>query len=165
MSFPNFRKKNMNSITKTLILLFILICSITNAQNPRRERIRAQKVAFITDQLQLTTTEAEKFWPIYNNFEKNTQKLKRNDMRKLRNEFDASGGDSISNEEAERFLDRLITIEEKLYNQKRKLIKDLRQVIPAKKIIKLRRVEEEFNKTLIKKFRELRQRGNLRNRN
>ena len=33
-----------------------------------RERIQAARVAYITDQLALTPTEAEKFWPIYREF-------------------------------------------------------------------------------------------------
>ena len=35
-----------------------------------RETIQAQKVAFITQETGLTTDEAEKFWPLYNEMEK-----------------------------------------------------------------------------------------------
>lgn len=34
----------------------------------RREWVEAQKVAFITDRLELTPTESEKFWPLYRQY-------------------------------------------------------------------------------------------------
>ncbi|MFP2996491.1 sensor of ECF-type sigma factor [Spongiivirga sp. MCCC 1A20706] len=149
----------MNSITKTILLLFISFSSISFAQGPVRERIKAQKVAFITDQLKLTVDEAEKFWPIYNKFDQSTHQLRRVEMRKLRREFEAKGGDSMSDAEATVLLDRLLKIEDQLHQEKTQLILDLKKVIPAKKIIKLRRVEEEFNKQLIKRFRDRRKKN------
>ncbi len=148
----------MNSITKTLILLLFFIGSTLQAQ-PKRERIKAQKVAYITNQLQLTADEAAKFWPIYNSYEDKTHLLKRRDMRKLRRDFEELGGDSISDAEANKLLNRLITIEDELHKNKTQFIEDLRKVISPKKIIKLRRTEEEFNRQLIKKFREGRRRN------
>ncbi|NER18493.1 hypothetical protein [Spongiivirga citrea] len=148
----------MNSITKTIILLLFFMGSTVQAQ-PRHERIKAQKVAYITNQLELTSDEAAKFWPIYNKHEANMHQLRRKDMRNLRKEFQDQGGDAISDAEASKLLDRLITIEDKMHMEKTQLTTDLRKVISAKKIIKLRRAEEEFNKQLIKKFREGRRRN------
>lgn len=35
---------------------------------PPKERIKALKVAYITKELNLTSAEAEKFWPVYNDY-------------------------------------------------------------------------------------------------
>jgi hypothetical protein len=45
--------------------------SFANAQNgngQRQEKIQALKIAFITQKLKLTPAEAEKFWPVYNQY-------------------------------------------------------------------------------------------------
>ena len=47
-------------------------------------------------------------------------------------------------------------IEEDLFNLKKKFIKDLQGVISAKKIIKLKKAEEDFNRELLKQMREKR---------
>lgn len=58
-----------------LILLFIIpgSFSILKAQVPneetRVEKIQSLKIAFITQKLQLTPDEAQKFWPVYNQYD------------------------------------------------------------------------------------------------
>jgi hypothetical protein len=42
----------------------------------KREQIKAMKVAFITTELDLNSSEAEKFWPIYNAFEEKEFEIK-----------------------------------------------------------------------------------------
>jgi hypothetical protein len=44
-----------------------------------RQRIQSQRVAFFTQRLELTPAEAEKFWPLYNTFQ--------NERERLMNEF------------------------------------------------------------------------------
>ena len=65
---------------KKLIILSLL-CFLTFTafaqHDEKRERVKALKIAFITEQLNLTETEAQKFWPIYNAFEDNNNKLRR----------------------------------------------------------------------------------------
>ena len=64
-----------------LIILFLLPANILLAQekNEDREaqhkRIKALKVAFITQELELTDKLAQEFWPIYNEYERKKRKL------------------------------------------------------------------------------------------
>ena len=59
------------------------------AQPPKRkgmkDKIRTLKVEFITEKLNLSSVEAEKFWPIYNVFDKTYMKLKHEKLRGLKN--------------------------------------------------------------------------------
>jgi hypothetical protein len=55
---------------KYLLILFVMLgsFSILKAQDgndTRAEKIKSLKIAFITQKLQLSTDEAQKFWPIY----------------------------------------------------------------------------------------------------
>ena len=71
---------------KTQILLFFLLSVLAVNAQPKdkiRERIKAQRVAFITDRLSLTPDEAQKFWPIYNQFTDEFEGVKK-EMNRLR---------------------------------------------------------------------------------
>ena len=64
-----------------LILLFVISgsFSILKAQVPdeetRAEKIQSLKIAFITQKLQLTPDEAQKFWPVYNQYDKEVHSI------------------------------------------------------------------------------------------
>ena len=63
----------MNSIKFLFLFVAIFISTNNYSQNRKKinkNRVKAHKIAFITDQLNLTTDEAEVFWPIYNAHEK-----------------------------------------------------------------------------------------------
>ena len=60
---------------KYLYSLFIVLtfCFSTNAQKRKghKEKIKLLKISYLTEQLDLTSLEAEKFWPVYNEHSKN----------------------------------------------------------------------------------------------
>jgi hypothetical protein len=141
--------------TKIIISVFLLFTSITFGQNfkEKREKIKALKVAFITEQLELTTDEAQKFWPIYNANEEKQFELRHKKMRSIINKFENGGLEKLSDKEASLLIDQIETIEDELHASKKAYIKELKTVISAKKIIKLKKAEDEFNKKLLKQFR------------
>ena len=143
---------------KKLIPILVLLISLSGfAQRGGKmnERIKAQKTAFITEKLSLTADEAAKFWPIYNEFEAKRNKIKSEDLRavkmKMRNNPD------MSDKEADELLEILIKAENDLHAAKLKLVKDLKTVLSAKKIIRLRAAEDEFNRILFQRLKEMRQ--------
>lgn len=145
------------------IIGLVLLSFSTFAQGGEkmRERIKAQKIAFITEQLNLTPDEATKFWPVYNQFEAKTEKVRNEDMRnikmKMRNNPD------MSESEADTLLQDLITAEDKMHRAKIDLMNDLKGIISSKKIIRLKRAEDEFNRKLLERLKELRNKRGKRN--
>ena len=78
---------------KKYLLLIITIFgsfSFVAAQNGRQEKIQALKVAFITQKLQLTPAEAEKFWPVYNQYDNEIRQVRANNRN----------GDVLDNEQS-----------------------------------------------------------------
>ena len=140
---------------KNTFILFtsLLITSFAIAQDrmDRNEKIKALKTAYITEKLDLTKAEAEKFWPIYNAFEERMHEL-RGQAYKDRKSVDI---ENMTEVEANNHLEKLkaTNIERNnLYNQ---YIIDLQGVIASKKIILLKKVEEDFKR---KMFEELKRR-------
>ena len=139
-----------------LLYIIILLISVSSFAQPKQGKIRALKIAFITEKLNLTETEAEKFWPIYNAYDKNTSKIKHEEVYKIRQEI-RQNFDTLSDAKANELLDRLIEAENNLSNEKIKLASKLRKVISAQKIILLKVAEEEFNRKMLERMKNMRQ--------
>ena len=145
--------------TKILFpIIFLLVASLSFAQDhkEKREKVKALKVAYITEQLGLTSEEAQKFWPIYNTFDEKQMELRHEKMRAILDRFQPGNVDKLTEKEASALLVQMEKIEEDLFNLRKKFIKDLQGVISAKKIIKLKKAEEDFNREMLKQMREKR---------
>ena len=140
---------------KKILLILILSLSISAfAQDrDRYERIKALKIAFITERLELTETEAQKFWPIYNAFE--------SENHKLRQQFGLKDGigkiDELNEKEAKAFLEQMMTTDTEKYQLKQQFVKDLLKVLPSKKIILLKATEDAFNRRMMEQFKKRRE--------
>ncbi len=117
------------------------------------KRINAQRVAYITNELDLQENEAEKFWPMYKQFRKE-MKTVRKEFRKERNI------DEMTNEEAEAFLEKTLARDEEEIAIKRKYNVLFKTVLPVKKVVKLHIAERSFKKEMLKKIKERRGNGN-----
>ena len=147
---------------KLIIPILILLISLSAwSQQPSGERIKAMKVAHITKKLDLSSQEAEKFWPVYNAFDEKTSKLRNTDLRNIKREI-RTNNNNLSDAQAERLLTRLMSVENDLHKARVTLVNDLRRVISAEKIIRLKAAEDEFNKILLQKLKEFRQRRQQR---
>lgn len=151
----------MKKLIPIVLLLFSISIFAQGGRKEMQEKIKAQKVAFITEKLSLTTEEAQEFWPIYNAFEAKVEKIKSEDLRDIKMKM--RKGD-VSDNEAEELLEMLISAEDEMHAAKQKLVTDLKKVISAEKIIRLKAAEDQFNRILLERLREFREkRGNRRN--
>lgn len=123
-----------------------------------KKRIKALKIAFITENLDLTEKEAQEFWPVYNTYEDESSRLKHTEMRAIRKEI-RENLNSMSNAEAETLIAKFSNVEERLYKLRKEFAKKLLNIIPAKKIIKLKIAEEDFKRKMIEEFKKRRQLG------
>ena len=113
-----------------------------------RERIKAMKVAYITQEMKMDPELAQKFWPIYNKYECQKMDLHRREHEELKNT------EALSEQEAEKMLTEYQEIEKEEYLIKKALFTDLKKIISAKEIIQLHKLESDFNKKLLQEYRE-----------
>ena len=127
------------------IILFLNMSTELIAQERREhyQRMEAIKVAFITKKLDLTTEEAQKFWPVYNNYQKELMVM----MRKRRE--DRQKTDIDPNEK----INADLTYESRMLDLKKKYKKLYLKVIPAEKVLLLYQAEREFREHLIKQLK------------
>lgn len=135
------------------ILLTLSISAFSQPNKERHEQVKALKISFITTELDLTSSESEKFWPIYNAFEEKQFQIRHNKMRPLVKKIDKESIARMTDKEALAHLSQLEDAEEELFNLRRKLTADLKPVIGPVKILKLKKSEEDFNRKLLSKYK------------
>ena len=139
----------------------LLLSSLSLVAQNSRDQIKSLKTAFITNALELTPGEAEKFWPVYIAFSQNIHEMKTVKTQQIARKIRLTGGlENLSNVEADAVLQDFIDIDFNVANEKKKLHKNLKGIISSKKIIKLFRAEQNFNKELLKRLREKRLKRN-----
>lgn len=150
---------------KTYIIIFVFAFSFaSNAQVGERmqEKIKAQKIAFISEKLDLSVKEAQGFWPVYNAYEKEVEGIRSGELKSIKAKLRQDPG--MSESEASNLITRLLKAEQSIHNAKVNLVNDLKKVISSVKILKLKAAEEQFNQRLLDKLREFRERRQNRNR-
>ncbi len=143
--------------SKLLTLLLLIITSLTFAQprfNQKKEQIKALKIAYITDELQLTTEEATKFWPLFNAFEEKQKNFRKERIRSYMDQNDNGNIDKMTEKEATSVLNEIENSEEDAFQNRKKFVASLKTILPATKILKLKKAEEGFNKKLLKQYRD-----------
>lgn len=139
---------------KQLITVLLLLCSITfYSQETKKEKIKTLKIASITKDLNLSSSEAEKFWPVYNSFDEKQFNLRMIKMRKVKQDLRSKPIENLSDAEANALLNQIDNLEDEAYQNRKKLIIELRKIISPVKILKLKQAEDDFNKSLLKQYR------------
>jgi hypothetical protein len=121
------------------------------------DKFRAVKVSFITEKLQLTPNEAQKFWPIYNMAEKEDwdNQNKRHEIEfKVR--FDK--GD-ITEKEYIDLSKQLVETYKAEALMREKFNKKFLEILPPKKVLLLYQTEQDFVRHMVKNFDNFKNRG------
>ncbi len=137
---------------KNIVILFLLLATGMNAQDGKHEKIKALKTAYITEKLALTSTEAEKFWPIYNKFEEKFHDIRKKEKYEIYQKL-RDGLDKMNDAEANTLIDASLSLESDELALRKQMITELRDVISPKKIIILKKAEDDFKKELLDRYR------------
>ena len=141
-------------IKNALTVALLLFTSLFYGQNEeKREQIKSLKTAFITTELALTPEESAKFWPVYNAFDEKQFEIRHQKMKAVNNKVKNSI-DKMSDKEALAVLTQMENYDEELLENRKKLVSSLKSVISPVKILKLKKAEDDFNRTLLKQYKE-----------
>jgi hypothetical protein len=125
-------------------------------QNPNLDKLNAYKIAFFTRRLNLTSGEAEKFWPVYNEFQNKRiviqterQSLNRNVNQNMLN---------MSEKEMTETGDRLISLQIQEASLAQEYHKKFREILSPVKVLRLYQAENQYRIQLLNEL-EKRQPG------
>ncbi|MBK7244293.1 MAG: hypothetical protein IPK88_19560 [Saprospiraceae bacterium] len=148
-----------------LSILGLCIMSIIHAQDPRedkmqnrermREKIEAQRIAYITSKLDLNADESVKFWPVYNEYTK-----KRMELRKSRR--DLRDQEEMNEQDSKKYVEQQIEIQEKDLALKKIYYEKFGNILSSQKLAKLEEAEKEFTQEIIKNLKERRRENRMK---
>jgi Spy/CpxP family protein refolding chaperone len=111
--------------------------------NGWRERVRAEKVAFLTEEIDLTESEAQVFWPIYNEI----QKEQRESFEAVRQAYDAMAKgleEGKTGKDMEKLVKAYVDAKDQNDGVETKALNKLLKALPAEKVARYYVAEEKF---------------------
>jgi len=139
--------------TLSLVLASIQFSTISKAQDndDNINKIQAQRAAFFTERLSLTPAEAEKFWPVYNEYDAKRARLNAEETR-LINLFKENKA-SLTDKEIDSDIKKIFETRKAITALNEDYYLKFRQVLPARKVMKLIITETQFRVWLLNKLR------------
>ena len=139
---------------KYILLGFFLLSFFgLQAQDPEEEvssevlqQIESLKVGMITQKLNLTSDQASKFWPIYNEFGKERHQLRKQTMQ-LHKSFDTK-----PDAELKKDMLKLFELKQKEVDLEKKYFEKFQEVISIRQVLALHKAERQFKKMLLEKL-------------
>ena len=140
---------------KQAISVFFALVILTvgaYAQNPGqrrggdngwRERVRSEKVAFLTEEIDLTESEAQVFWPIYNQIQKE-QREAFEAVRKAYEAMEKGVNEGKTGKEMEKLVEAYVDAKDKNEGIETKYLNKLMKSLPAEKVARYYVAEEKF---------------------
>ncbi|MBN2758282.1 MAG: hypothetical protein JXR51_14005 [Bacteroidales bacterium] len=117
-----------------------------------KQNIETQKVAFITQKLNLTVEEAQLFWPVYNEFMNNKESLL-NKKKSLLQKFNTQS-EKLSDSELENLADENIEIQVKEAELAKTYHQKFKTVLPIKKVVKYYQAENQFKRVILNQYKK-----------
>jgi hypothetical protein len=154
----NYKLSAMKRKTIVYSILVIFCTMHISAQNANRERLDAYKIAFFTKRLNLTSQEAEKFWPVYNEYQnaKNKIQLERQEINRNFNQNELN----MSERELSELGDRFVGLEVREASLTQEFHNKIKTILSPVKVLRLYQAENQYRVQLLN---ELRQRNQVRN--
>jgi hypothetical protein len=131
-------------VKRILYILIFVFVSFTSFSQGKKEKIEALRVAFITQQLNITADESQKFWPVYNEY--------MDKVKASRKEYRSTSTVFTTDKEAQDFLDAELLFKQRELNLYKEYYDKFKKILPLKKVALLRQAEEDFKKELLKQL-------------
>ena len=147
----------MNNNSKVVKIILISVCMVASLfaigqEKPSKQVIKdkmdAQKVAYITQQLDLTEDESQRFWPIYNSYQ--------DELDQLKSSMDLKFSKNMTDKEAEDLMYKMLDTKAKEIEIQKANIKKMKTVISPKRIAALYKAERAFKEKIVSNIRERR---------
>lgn len=135
--------------------LLIALCAFSMDQPQRNfdfDKFKAEKIAYITEAISLTPAEAEKFWPVYNEFEK-----KKWELMQERHQMEVQLKDNLKEMSDKEYIDlskKLAAFPKRDGDLNLEYNDKFLKILTPRKVVLLYIAEVNFRGNLLKKYRE-----------
>ena len=109
-----------------------------------RDKIRADKKLVVATNMELTESEAKAFWPVYEQYQKDLQKINQRIANLLQSYADDFRGKSLTDDKAKKLIDEALAIEQAEANLKSTYAPKLTKVLPVIKAVRYLQIENKI---------------------
>lgn len=143
----------MNIFVLMKRLLFVIVVlgislAVRGQNNEARQKIESAKIALISERLGLTPEDAQKFWPIYNEYSKKRRE-NHQEFTQARRNFNP---ETATDQETQDMLKLGRRVKEKQLNLESEYSDRMLQVLDSKQLMSLQNAERDFKKMLLKRL-------------
>jgi predicted outer membrane protein len=142
-------------IRKTIgVAIVIMLCGLpalslaqdksTNKLEITDEELKADKKLIVAKYMELTESEAKTFWPVYEEYQKDLQKLNERLRTLLQSYATEYQSNSLSDDKAKKLLDEWIALDKDEASHRKIYAAKVLKVLPAKKAARYVQIENEF---------------------
>jgi Spy/CpxP family protein refolding chaperone len=116
----------------------------TNKLEITDEDLKADKKLIVAKYMELTESEAKTFWPVYEEYQKDLQKLNERLRSLLQSYATEYQSNSLSDDKAKKLLDEWIALDKDEASHRKIYAAKVLKVLPAKKAARYVQIENEF---------------------
>ena len=109
-----------------------------------RDKIKADKKLLVASNMELTESEAKGFWPIYDEYQKELQKINQRMAKVLESYADDNRRKSLTDDKAKKLIDEAVSVEQAEANIKSTFAPKLSKVLPVKKVVRYLQIENKI---------------------
>lgn len=154
----------MNYLFRTLLLLSLLTAGLPateaaaqggGGRRPERlSQLENARVAYITQKVSLTPEQAQKFWPLYNEFT-----AKRRDLNQRLRQLRPSQTDALSEQQLRDNFNQSFKLREQDIDLEKDYFEKFQRVISVRQVAALFLAERQFTREVIKRVADRQGRG------
>lgn len=146
-------KKIIYIVSASILILTSAISAFAEErfQDNWKEKIMSEKIAFLTMEMGITPEEAQVFWPVYNQVDKERDEAIRSVFRSYKAVEDAVAAGK-GEKELNKLLDEYLAALKAQGEVEQKAYKEYAKVLPVEKLAKLYVAEEKFRRQHIRKL-------------
>ncbi len=108
------------------------------------DKVRADKKLVVAANMQLTDSEAKNFWPVYDAYQADLQKINQQLGALIKNYATEYNKGSVPNETAKKLVSEMLAVEDAELKLKRSYVPKLEKVIPGIKVARYMQVENKI---------------------
>ena len=108
------------------------------------EKLKADKKLIVSKYIELTASEAKNFWPVYEEYQKDLQKIDERLLNLLQSYAADYRNQSLTDEKAKKLLDEWIAIDNDDAKRRASYVPKVMKALPAKKAARYLQIENEY---------------------
>ena len=141
----------MNNLFRSLLLLCLLAAAPAVAQRGggkggRMGQLENARIAYLTEKVALTPDQAQRFWPVYNEFT-----AKRRDLHRRMRQLRPDDPDGLSDAQIKDNLSQALALRQQEVNLEKEYFEKFQKLITIRQVGKLFVAERQFTKEVLRR--------------